>query len=100
MRQVLTALSLVVSMLASVSAATANPILMLKHSVVGCLDKSDLTRAASEPPNDGRCVRIEKGQVRIERVEGTYACVRRPQQSCLWVPSESIGLSILDDGAF
>jgi hypothetical protein len=93
-------LLLVLSLLAPVGPARANKIILLKQLVVGCADKADLARVAKDLPKDARCIELSKGPVKIDRVEGTYTCVYRASNPCLWVPSELIGESIMDDGAF
>jgi len=101
---------LVVSLLMPVVSAQADRIIRLKRPVIGCVDKTDLGRFAvpdghsqtSKPlgANNARCVRLSPGPIRIERVEGTYACVHSARYSCLWVRSEQIGISTQYDGAF
>jgi hypothetical protein len=93
-------LMLVLSLLAPLGPAHANKIILLKQPVLGCADKADLARAGKDLPKDARCIQLSKGPVKIQRVEGTYTCVYRASNPCLWVPSELIGESTMDDGAF
>jgi hypothetical protein len=93
-------LMLVLSLLAPLGPARANKIILLKQPVLGCVDKADLARAGKDLPKDAHCIQLSKGPVKIHRVEGTYTCVYRAANPCLWVPSELIGESIMDDGAF
>jgi hypothetical protein len=51
-------------------------------------------------PKAARCIELSAGAVKIRRVEGTYTCVYRGSDPCLWVRSELIGVSIMDDGVF
>jgi hypothetical protein len=80
--------------------ARANKIILLKQPVLGCADKADLARAGKDLPKDARCIQLSKGPVKIQQIEGTYTCVYRASNPCLWVPSEVIGESIMDDGVF
>jgi hypothetical protein len=91
---------LVLALFAPAATARANKIILLKQSVLACADKADLARVGKDLPKDARCIQLSKGPVKIHRVEGTYTCVYRTSNSCLWVPSELIGESIMDDGAF
>jgi hypothetical protein len=93
-------LMLVLSLLAPFGPARADKIIVLKQPVLGCANKADLARAGKDFPKDARCIQLSKGPVKIHRIEGTYTCVYRPSNPCLWVPSELIGESIMDDGAF
>jgi hypothetical protein len=88
------------ALLAPLGPARANEIILLKQPVLGCADKADLARAGKDLPKDARCIQLSKGPVKIQRVEGTYTCVYRASNPCLWVPSELIGESIMDDGVF
>jgi hypothetical protein len=88
------------ALLAPVGPAQANNIILLKQPVLGCADKADLARAGQDLPKDARCIQLSEGPVKIRRVEGTYTCVYRGSNPCLWVPSELIGQSIMDDGVF
>lgn len=93
-------LMLALSLLAAVGPARANKIILLKQPVLGCAQKADLARAAKDLPKAARCIELAKGPVKIDRIEGTYTCVYRASNPCLWVPSELIGESIMDDGVF
>jgi hypothetical protein len=92
-----------------------NSLQELKQPFLGCAQKADLDRVvkmmdessgvekAKRALRYGRahCVQLQKGIVSVVRRLGDDTCVvRRPYQSCLWVPTELIGSSFLDDGAF
>jgi hypothetical protein len=95
-----------------VAAARADKVVELKQPVIGCAAKADLGHfphpSAGDisqpemplPYRSGRCIRLARGPIRVERVEGTYTCVRASRHSCWWVRSEEIGMPIKNDSAF
>jgi hypothetical protein len=97
---ILTLVPLLSALLAPVGPAQANNIILLKQPVLGCADKADLARAGNDMPKAARCIELSAGAVKIRRVEGTYTCVYRGSDPCVWVRSELIGVSIMDDGVF
>ena len=106
---------LVLALLAPVSWAHANQIVLLKRPAFGCADKADwenLTRLVTELPKGtfrtgavrayghAHCIQLSRGGVSIDLWDGAYACVHQSRYLCLWVPRELIEVSILDDGVF
>jgi hypothetical protein len=110
-------LLLIFTLQAHEPAMRANFLPEMKQPFFGCAEKADLEHLirlmARSPRGAGqnedalilfrtRCIRIPKAIVNIERREGDFACVRarKSQRTCLWVPGELIGDSVLDDGVF
>jgi len=108
-------LLLIMALQADARFAHANTLQEIKQPFFGCAEEADLEYLIELmnqlPEGSGRrhalaygrarCIQIPKQTIKIERGDGNFAYVWTSQsRRWLWVPSELIGSSGLDDGVF
>lgn len=96
-------------LLGSGASAHEAKVIHLDRAVIACEGKADLRDFPADmrkinflaemplPYRQGRCIRLAPGSARIEKVQGTYACLRQLRHSCLWVRSEDAGVPMIGD---